>query len=310
MFEPLLVSCYGIKIQDCKLRTQMGDDGRFEYIPLNTHTMHVLSDGAVKINSFTLTDTSLSISFSRENEAVPSELVGTVGIDGNLRNLAVGNDEKVTFYNMSRVAEIAKNTREIVRSFRRDDVRILRAISSKYGRRRRERVRQMIHGVTRRIVQDEGKQASDSLRRNRRHPQTLSQGKRPRKAVQGANELVALSRDQAAGRVQGSMGRRSGDYPIEEGYERDHNGLREMRGATPIAVRGDLEHRRQLWSERCGRWMDRDLIAVLNISRRGRVRFARSSTEGGAGEAVKGNAEGDGEPLILRVDASKLHGKQ
>jgi hypothetical protein len=52
--------------------------------------------------------------------------------------------------------------------------------------------------------------------------------------------------------------------------------------------------------------MDRDLVAVLNISRRGRVRFARSSTEGEVGEAVKGNAEHYGEPLILRVDASKL----
>jgi len=73
-------------------------------------------------------------------------------------------------------------------------------------------------------------------------------------------------------------------------------------------VRSDAEHHRQLWCKHCERWMDRDLVAVLNISRRGRVRFARSSTEGEADEAVKGNAEHDGEPLILRVDASKLRG--
>jgi transposase len=75
-------------------------------------------------------------------------------------------------------------------------------------------------------------------------------------------------------------------------------------------VRGDLERHRQLWCEKCERWMDRDLVAVLNISRRGRVRFARSSTEGEASEAVKGNAEHGWEPLILRVDASKLHHAQ
>jgi glycosyltransferase involved in cell wall biosynthesis len=69
-------------------------------------------------------------------------------------------------------------------------------------------------------------------------------------------------------------------------------------------VRGDAMHRRQLWCEKCGRWMDRDLCAVLNISRRGWMRFVQS--KGGAGEAVKGNAEHEGEPLILRVDASKL----
>jgi transposase len=74
-----------------------------------------------------------------------------------------------------------------------------------------------------------------------------------------------------------------------------------------VAIRGDEEHYRQLWCEGCERWMDRDLVAVLNISRRGRMRFARSSTEGEAGEAVRGNADHDGEPLILRVDASKLH---
>jgi putative transposase len=61
-----------------------------------------------------------------------------------------------------------------------------------------------------------------------------------------------------------------------------------------------------LWCDVCERWRDRDLVAVLNISRRGRVRFARSSKEGEAIEAVKGNAEHEGEPLILRVDASKL----
>jgi putative transposase len=74
-----------------------------------------------------------------------------------------------------------------------------------------------------------------------------------------------------------------------------------------VPIRGDKEHCRQLWCKKCGRWMDRDLIAVLNISRRGRLRFDRSRRkEGEAGEAVKGNAEHEGEPLILRVDASKL----
>jgi len=63
---------------------------------------------------------------------------------------------------------------------------------------------------------------------------------------------------------------------------------REMRERLQSPVRGDLEHRRQSWCEKCGRWMDRDLIAVLNISRRGRVRFARSLKEGEASEPVKG----------------------
>jgi putative transposase len=74
-----------------------------------------------------------------------------------------------------------------------------------------------------------------------------------------------------------------------------------------VPIRGDMEHYRQLWCEVCKRWRDRDVVAVLNISRRGWLRFDHSSRkEGEAKEAVKGNTEHDGEPLIHRVDASKL----
>ena len=101
-----------------------------------------------------MTETSLSICVSKEVEAEPRELTSTVGIDRNLRNLTVGNEEKVTYYDMTKIVEIAENARSIVRSFKRDDVRILRSISSKYGRRRSERVKQIIHGVTKQIVQE------------------------------------------------------------------------------------------------------------------------------------------------------------
>jgi len=68
-------------------------------------------------------------------------------------------------------------------------------------------------------------------------------------------------------------------------------------------VRYDREHYRQLWCQRCGRWEDRDLVAVMNISRRAWLRFGHA--KGGAGEAVKGNPDGRRQQAILRVDASK-----
>jgi len=308
--KPLLVSCYAIKILDRKLRVQLGE-GRFEYIPLKAHTLQVLSDAELSINSFTLTYTSLSISFSKEVEAGPRGFVSAVGIDRNLRNLAVGNDEKVTFFDTSKVVKIAENTRKIVGSFKRDDARIRRKISSKYGRRRRERVRQVIHGVTKRIVKDA----------------------KANKQVIIFEELTGIRNLYRKGNGQGrSFRAQMNSWPFHEvkrqvEYKAAWEGVpvitlarKDTRGTTmdcarcgerlQSPVRGDLEHSRQLWCEKCGRWMDRDLIAVLNISRRGRVRFARSSTEGEASEAVKGNAEHDGEPLILRVDASKLPREQ
>jgi putative transposase len=58
----------------------------------------------------------------------------------------------------------------------------------------------------------------------------------------------------------------------------------------------------QLWCDQCKKWMDRDIVAAMNLSIKGLARFA--SSKGLAGEAMKGNVEK--EPLTLRVDASKL----
>ena len=67
------------------------------------------------------------------------------------------------------------------------------------------------------------------------------------------------------------------------------------------AVRDDARHKRQLWCEKCQRWLDRDVVAVMNQSLKGWVRFVHSKGEGV--EAVRGNQT---MPAILRVDASKV----
>jgi putative transposase len=305
--KALLVSCYHLKIKDGKLRVQLGGN-RCEYISLNSRSLRILSDAALRINSFTLTGASLSICVSKKIETEPREPMSTIEIDRNLRNITVGNEEKVTCYDITKVVEIADITRDILRSFKREDIRIRQSISSKYGRRRSERVKQIIHGVTKRIVQE---------------------AKANRQAIV-FEEIRGIRNIYRKGNGQGRSFRgRMNSWPFHEvkrqvEYKAAWEGVpvitlsrKDTEGTTmdcarcgerlQSPVRGDLGHHRQLWCEKCERWMDRDLVAVLNISRRGRVRFARSSTEGEAREAVKGNAEHAGEPLILRVDASKLH---
>jgi transposase len=88
-------------------------------------------------------------------------------------------------------------------------------------------------------------------------------------------------------------------------------------------AKDDAEHARMLWCQNCKVWMDRDVVAALNLSERGLSRFAssrprsgeeesrsqasasslRTGEEGLAGEAVTGNGT---TTLLLRVDASKL----
>jgi putative transposase len=300
-----LASCYGFKISNSSLTIHLTAD-RFESIPLNPHTMRILSDSSITVRSFTLTETSLSLCVAKDVQAI-NEIAGTIGIDRNLRNIASGNDKSVTYYDMTKAVDIAENTRSVVKSFKRNDARILKVLSSKYGGRRARRISQLIHNVAKEIIRqartehraiifEEIKGIRKLYRKQNR------QGSRRRaimnswsffevkrqieyKAAWEGIPVITLTRDETKGTTM--------DCP--------RCGER-----LQVPVRGDSDHNRQLWCDVCRRWRDRDLVAVLNISRRGWLRFDHSSTEGEAGEAVKGNPGYDGEPVILRVDASKL----
>ncbi len=286
------------------------DAATSESIQLNEHTRSFLSDPTLTVRSFTLTEESLSLSVSKDSKEM-DRAVGTVGVDRNLRNLTVGNSRGVTFYDMAKVVEIGENTMSIVSSFKRDDARIRRKIASKYGRRRADRTRQLLNLVSKTVVEN---------------------AKSSRQAIV-FEDVSGIRGLYARGNGQGrSFRRRMNSWPYYEikrqiEYKAAWEGVPvvtltkgETRGTTmdcprcgerlQVPIRGDRKHYRQLWCEGCRRWRDRDLVAVLNISRRGWLRFDHSSKEGEATEAVKGNAEHDREPPILRVDASKLRQAQ
>lgn len=72
---------------------------------------------------------------------------------------------------------------------------------------------------------------------------------------------------------------------------------------TQVAARDDMQHKRQLWCETCERWQDRDVIAAMNIARKGWLRF--DHPQGAASEAMV-QESGSKELVILKVDAAKL----
>jgi putative transposase len=302
----MLVSCYGFRIENGDLVFHI-DAKRYVSIPLHSNTIKVLSEPGLTIRSFTITNNTLSLCVSKEaSQQVQSELKGTVGIDRNLRNVIVGNEDKIVFYDIRKVVEIAETTRSIGKSFKRSDLRIKRQIGSKYGTRRRERIHQIIHRVTKEIVNN-AKASEQAI---------------VFEDITGIRRLYQRGNGQSRN-YRSKMNswpffeiKRQVEYKVAwEGVPVITLTKNETRGTTmdcprcgerlQVPIRGDNEHYRQLWCEKCVRWADRDLIAVLNISRRGRLRFDRSSRQGKADEAVKGNAEHEGEPPILRVDASK-----
>jgi putative transposase len=303
--KPLLVSCYGFKVTDSMLKVPLGDRQYFD-IPLNSYIKNVLSDPLLKSHSFTLTADSVSICISKEVEEI--ECTGIEGVDRNLRNLTVGDCQQVKQYDLSKVVDIAENMRSIVKSFKRNDVRIRKKLYGKYGKRRKNRINQLLHRVSKAVVQSakENKSAIafEDIRRIRRLYQRGNyQGRAYRGRMNGWSfaEIKRLITYKAAW----------------EGVPVIQLSATETRGTSQLCPRcgkkiAQVDRKtRQLWCAECKKWMDRDVVAAMNISIKGRA-FLSSNGEGVferpqglAGEAMV-QERGSTEPLILKVDASKL----
>ncbi len=299
--KPILVSCYRFKVSRNSLRVPVG--GRqFATIPLNRHTAQVLgSEPKLRVCSFTLTENSLSLCIAKD---VPEmEVDGSVGVDRNLNNLTVGNDLQVTCYDLSKATEITETTRSIMKSFRRNDVRIRRSMVGKYGERGKRRVQLLLHGVSKQIVESALKRRQGIVFED----------------IRDIRRLYRKGNGQGKG-YRGEMN----SWPYHEikrqiEYKAQWLGVpvitltkSETRGTSVTCpqcgerLQGSRELKRKLWCRRCREMFDRDLVAALNISRRGRVRFARS--EGVGVEAMVKEPDEDlrWPKVILRVDPTKL----
>jgi len=300
MSKLVLISCYGFKIEVGNLRIPLGER-KFEFIPLTPHLVRILSDPLLNVRSFTLNETIVSLCFSKE--VVKVKCSGTVGVDRNLRNLTMGNQNQVTRFDLSDAVRIADTTRRIISSFKRDDDRIREELSSKYGRRRHNRIQHTLHNTTKAIVADALKHKEAIVLEN----------------IEGIRRLYRRGNGQGPKRRHRMNSWSYGEAQRQLVYKAQWVGLpiirlsrSETRGTSIICPRcgerlqEDRRLRRKLWCQSCRCIMDRDAVAAINLSRRGRLRFDRSRApvglQGGAVEAVKGNPI---TTVIPGVDAPK-----
>jgi putative transposase len=287
----LLVSCYGIKITaDGKLRIPIAHR-KYEFISLNKHTQKILeSDKSLVVRSFTLTEKSLSLCIMKEVPEIV-DIKSAIGIDRNLRNLCVGNQSKVTYYDMSKVVEIGETTKDIVRSFKRNDVRVRQGIASKYGRRRKARIGNILNKISKDVVERafENKQAIifEDIRYIRSmYRRGNYQGKRYRRQMNNNWQYGEIKR-QTEYKAQ-RMG-----VPVIHLTKSDTRGTSSNCYICGELLQSSRDKPRQLWCRKCKRWFDRDLVGVMNISYRGWVRFAQSHNllKGAGREAMKWNPQ-------------------
>jgi putative transposase len=301
--RPFLASCYDFKIRNGGLEIPVSRGKRLS-LPLTRHTLDVISQPGVEVRSFTLTMNKLCLSIARDAPRI--DCVSTVGIDRNLRNLTVGNENQIRYCDLSKTVKIAKTTIRIVASFTRDDARVRRGIASKYGLRRTARTGHILQSATRTIV----------TRAVQRKEAIVLEG------IRGIRSLYRKGNGQSR-KYRGRMNEWSfGEAQRQIEHKARWMGLpvirlsrRETRGTSVTCPRcgerlqSDKQLKRKLWCGKCRIVMDRDRVASINLARRGRVRFTRSrpptvlEAQGGADEAVKGNPT---PTVIPGVNAPKL----
>jgi len=294
--KPLLVSCYHFRVSRSEgaLTFTIPLKKKIKIL-LTRHTLEAIN--GLEVRSFTLTTTSLSLTVRKNVDSYAPK--SFVGIDRNASNITCGNEGTVLKYDLAKVEEVAETTKQIVRSFKRNDVSIRKSIASKYGKRRRERVKKILHLVSKNIVADAKRNRSAIVFED----------------IKGIRDLYKKGNFQGK-KFRGRMNsvpwyeiKRQVEYKAAwEGVPVIQLTKSETRGTSKLCpvcgerLLEDRAHKRQLWCNVCKRWLDRDVIVVMNISYRGWLRFRQSKGE--AGEAMI--QEPEKTTAILQVDASKL----
>jgi len=282
--RPRLTTCYGFKIKDGLLLLPIKFHQTIS-IPLNSHSLAVLAK--VNVDSVTLTEHKISISFSRAVTKVNS--TEYIGVDRNLDNVTIADSTgEAERLDLSEATRIKAKYRKTISRIHRNDVRVRYQIFSKYGTIERNHVQQILHRASKIIV----------LEAKRKHYGIVME------------KLTGIRRLYRQGNGQGSNYRfRLNSWSFAE-LQRQIDYKARWEGIPVIYVNPNgtsvkcsmcgsrmariPEENRKLKCASCGFMVDRDVNAARNLAARG-LRFR---PDGWVGE---GMVEGPTK-VILKLD--------
>ena len=306
--KPHLVSCYGFKVNGMLLSFPIGDK-RCINILLNSHTASRLSEKGIKPRSFTITPNSLSISIRKDvKEIIP---LNTIGIDRNLRNVTISTPSQNIMYKTNKLLSIKENTSHVIASFKRFDVRVKKRFQKRLGNRRTRRVQQYLHIISKDIV--------------KRAVETSS--------MIVLEDLKGIRKLYRKGNGQGNKYRRKLNswsfYELQRQiqYKSAWEGIpvrfvnpKRTSQLCPICgdrLQEDKFNRRKLLCNNCKKSMNRDVVASLNISYKGWLRFIHPRGDTGEGQsdtfesAMSESRLLNYDSLVIRIlDVSKSGSRQ
>lgn len=294
--KPYLVSCYGFKINSMLLSFPL-KNREFANVLLTDHTVSELSKDRIKAKSFTITPTSLSISIQKDIVEIKPK--GVIGIDRNLRNITISTPKNTIMYRTEKILSIKQNSQYVRASFRRFDRRVKNQFFAKMRKRQTRRVNQHLHIISKHIVQEAKKTKSiiifEDLRGIRKlYKKGNGQGKKYRQKLNSWSFYEMQRQVQYKAAWEG--------IPVKFVDPKRTSKLCPICGDR---IQEDMQNRRKLWCSNCGKSMDRDVVASMNIAHKGWARLIHPGEV--SSEAVKGNVDRLN-PLILRVDGTKLIG--
>jgi putative transposase len=145
-----LTTCYGFKVRDGELSLPIRAREHVR-ISLNQHVQAAVNDFTVR--SVTLTEGRLSLGYASEVQQVQPR--GFIGIDRNLDFVTVAaTDGTVHRHDLSEATRVKAMYLGVRSHFKRNDARIRREISGKYGQKQQDKVKQILHHASKLIVEE------------------------------------------------------------------------------------------------------------------------------------------------------------
>ena len=271
-----LVNCYGFKINGSLMSIPYKPHNPVNIL-LNSHTTKILSDQTLKVCSFTLTALNINICISKETDEI--ECTKIVGVDRNLRNVTVGNNETVTFYKTNKLLSIKQNTIYARSGFHRNDHRKKKQFFKDMQNRLQNRTKQFIHKISNDIVDNAVKT----------------------KSIIAFEDLKGIRKLYRRGNGQGKKYRGKMNswnfYELQKQieYKALWNGIpvvfvdpKRTSKLCPICgdrIQEDYNNKRKLLCINCGKSMDRDVVASMNIAHKGWARFIHPRGDTGEGQS-------------------------
>ncbi len=273
--RPQLTTCYGFKISDASLQLPIKPGNKIT-IPLNPHTLQVLSETGLTPRSVILTANTITVAYSKD---VPTlEPNGMMGIDRNLDNVTVADSNgSITRHNLADATEIRAVYREVKSHLNRNDARVRQRVYAKYGVRQSNRVKQLLHRTSKKIIA-EAKRSTSAVVMER---------------LTGIRRLYRKGNGQGRGYRARMNGWSFAELQRQVEYKARWEGLpviyvKPHGTSVKCSICGSRmkpEENRQLKCASCGFTVDRDVNAARNILAAG-MRALRFGAVAPAGEAM------------------------